>query len=150
LLGAGKAEPDHTQNTEGAVLDVVFKADGRRVYSTTIDGSVQGWDSEGQLPVQDFPRSGDAVVRRLAVAGSQLIGATDKGFVTWKTDTPGPGSNSDIGRIRCLAGSPDGKFLAVGTADAIQLRKSDSPEVVCTFRIPRVPPPAAGLPATEG
>src|SRR5439155_16025331 len=54
--------------------------------------------------------------------------------------------------VRCLATSPDGKFLAVGTADAIELRKLDAKpdalEVVCTFRAaPRAslqPPPPGG------
>src|SRR5262249_45575046 len=86
----GKSEPSYEyEKHEKPVLDVLFRADGQRIYSTAADGSVQDCDPKGATPGQELKPSGEPLVRRLTLGGprrSRLYGATDDGLAIWKID----------------------------------------------------------------
>ncbi|KAF3225827.1 hypothetical protein TWF106_001700 [Orbilia oligospora] len=151
-----RKEVEQLQERGMGIKLVIFSPDGTRLASGSADGTVRLWNTKGE---EVGLLEGDSSVWALAFSsgGEWLASASEGGVVSlWNMEReeikrlalPGLGTrqrlaiymedNSERGRVRAVAFSPDTKWLAIGSDDrTIKLWNLEKEEVKCLKELPR-------------
>ncbi|HVK08078.1 MAG TPA: hypothetical protein VM597_04810, partial [Gemmataceae bacterium] len=144
--------PVRGRDAQSEVIDLRLSEDGRVAVVARKDGSVGAWDIRSLAEIRRIPARPGAARRIHAVSADGghvlLAGGPEPGWMVWETltgrtvsITPGPGPRPPTARV---ALSPDGRRVAVGTADG-KIRLFDAATGAETPGIEQTPGRVAAL-----
>eukprot|EP00767_Chilomastix_cuspidata_P002137 gnl/Chilomastix_cuspidata/2263.p1 GENE.gnl/Chilomastix_cuspidata/2263~~gnl/Chilomastix_cuspidata/2263.p1 ORF type:complete len:613 (-),score=334.91 gnl/Chilomastix_cuspidata/2263:761-2599(-) len=127
-----------------AVTRLVFRADGRELVSSSLDGSCQVWEMPGLRRVHELK---DATMFSAIAYNddeTQVVTVGHDHFITWWSVVSGEPirkiEGSPAKELTALAVSPCGRFLAVGAGDAlVRIWEYDSGELAALGRAHSAP-----------
>lgn len=123
-----------------SVVKLLFSLDGKKLASASEDGKIQLWDSSTGMELLTWKINGlmkDGI--SFLPDGKSLMTYSGDGKVReWEIDSGKELRSVDTdGLAATVAFSPDGKFLAKGEWDWIQLYETTTGQAVGTWELPR-------------